>query len=245
MDYIVFEWQKNWTKQHHALWPKNMIKISASMGARRNISRGQRRNFAYPFQIADEAMQTFTKRFAFSTSLVCASWISSLIFCLKCFYTSAIRNAFSFHKLPNVHFFEHYLQISHNLKTINRQNSMSGEKTRKLHTIAKRFQAMRSRGGSRRGDAPPPETYKSNFIRHDFVQFGKQYSRIKAILSSIVFSQQCCSVYCIFLTVAKPLCDLTTTYYWNRPHHQPYCLDPPMMRSRTIWWQDSGTTYWS
>jgi len=80
------------------------------------------------------------------------------------------------------------------------------------------FKQWEAGGGSRRGDAPPPETYKSNFIRHDFVQFGKQYSRIKAILSSNVLPQQCCSVYCIFLTVAKPLCDLTTTYYWNRPH---------------------------
>jgi len=26
-----------------------------------------------------------------------------------------------------------------------------------------------------------PKTYESNFIRHDFVQFGKQHSRFKAI----------------------------------------------------------------
>jgi len=30
------------------------------------------------------------------------------------FYTSAIRNAFAFHKLPNIHFCEHFLQTSHN-----------------------------------------------------------------------------------------------------------------------------------
>jgi len=34
-------------------------------------------------------------------------------------YTSTIRNAFAFHKLPNIHFCEHFLQISHNLRTIN------------------------------------------------------------------------------------------------------------------------------
>jgi len=43
----------------------------------------------------------------------------------------------------NIHFFEHFLQISHNL--INGQNNMSGEKTRQLETLTKLFQAMRSR----------------------------------------------------------------------------------------------------
>jgi len=38
----------------------------------------------------------------------------------------------------------------------------------------------------------PPETYESNFIRHDFLQFGKQHPRYKDILYSIVLSQQCC-----------------------------------------------------
>jgi len=51
----------------------------------------------------------------------------------------------------------------------------------------------------------PPKTYESNFIHHDFVQFKKQHLRLKAILSSTVLSQQCCEVYFISLTVAKPL----------------------------------------
>jgi len=38
----------------------------------------------------------------------------------------------------------------------------------------------------------PLKTYEINFIRHDFVQFGKQHVRYKVILSSIVLSQQCC-----------------------------------------------------
>jgi len=52
-------------------------------------------------------------------------------FCvLNIFYSSAIRYVFSFHKLPNIHFFilsEHFLQISHNLRMINSQKNMSAE----------------------------------------------------------------------------------------------------------------------
>jgi len=74
-----------------------------------------------------------------------------------------------------------------------------------------------------------PTTYESNFIHHDFVQFGKQHSWYKAILLSSILSQQCCEAYFIFLTVAKLLRDLTTKYYWNC--HLPnliYWLDPPL-----------------
>jgi len=68
------------------------------------------------------------------------------------------------------------------------------------------------RGGSR-----PRKTCESNFIHHDFVHFGKQHSRWKSILSSIVLPHQCCVACFIPLTVAKPLWDLITNYYWNRP----------------------------
>jgi len=37
-----------------------------------------------------------------------------------------------------------------------------------------------------RGDwaiAPPPKTYESNLIHHDFVQFEKQHSRYKVIFA--------------------------------------------------------------
>ena len=57
-----------------------------------------------------------------------------------------------------------------------------------------------------------PKTYVGNFIHHCFVQFRKQHARLKAILSSIILSQQCCEVYFISLTVAKPIWDLTTRY---------------------------------
>ena len=36
--------------------------------------------------------------------------------------------------------------------------------------------------GGRIGAIAPPKTYESNFIHHNFVQFGKQPSRYKAIL---------------------------------------------------------------
>jgi len=58
----------------------------------------------------------------------------------------------------------------------------------------------------------PLKTYESNFIHHNFVQFGKQHSWYVAILSSIVLLQQCCEVYFTSLTVAKLLWDLTTNY---------------------------------
>jgi len=45
-----------------------------------------------------------------------------------------------------------------------------------------------------------PQTYESYFVHHDFLQFGKEHSQFKAILPSIVLSQQCCDVYFISLT---------------------------------------------
>ena len=66
------------------------------------------------------------------------------------------------------------------------------------------------------GDSPP-KTYESNCFHHDFEQFGKQCSWYKAILSSIVLSQQCCAVCFIPFTVAEPIWDLTSKYHWNRP----------------------------
>jgi len=41
--------------------------------------------------------------------------------------------------MPNIHFFKHFLQMSHNLRIINGHN-MTGENTRKLDTLAKCFE---------------------------------------------------------------------------------------------------------
>jgi len=59
------------------------------------------------------------------------------------------------------------------------------------------------RQGRIQGGRSAPKTYESYFFRHDFVQFGKQHSRYKAILPSIVLSQQCCEVYFISLTLGN------------------------------------------
>jgi len=69
----------------------------------------------------------------------------------------------------------------------------------------------RSRGAI--GAIAPPKTHESNFIYHDFVQFGKQLSRYRVILSSIVLPQQYCGVYVISLSVMSPFRDLTAKYY--------------------------------
>ena len=68
-----------------------------------------------------------------------------------------------------------------------------------------------------RGAIVPPKTNESNFIHHDFAQFGKQYSRYKGILPSTVLSQQCCEAYFISLAVVNPWWYLTKKFYWNRP----------------------------
>ena len=57
--------------------------------------------------------------------------------------------------------------------------------------------------GGRLGRSPP-KTYESNCFHHNFVQFGKQHSRFKAILSSIVLPQHCCEIHFISFTVVNP-----------------------------------------
>jgi len=76
--------------------------------------------------------------FSFLSISLCWLNLNSQSFVSNVFYTSAIRNAYSVHKLPNIHFFEHFLQLSHNFG----QNNMRSEKTKKLGTLAKLFQAM-------------------------------------------------------------------------------------------------------
>jgi len=62
------------------------------------------------------------------------------------------------------------------------------------------------RGGSSGaiGAIAPLKTYESNFIHHDFAQFRKEHSRYKAILPSIVLSQQCCEVCFTSRAVVNP-----------------------------------------
>ena len=69
---------------------------------------------------------------------LCGLNLTSQNFVWNVFYTLAMRNAFSFHKLVNVHFWSTFWKfsylVSYNFKIINGQNISSGEKTRNLDT---------------------------------------------------------------------------------------------------------------
>jgi len=67
------------------------------------------------------------------------------IFCIKCFLHFDYQKCFFISYLPNIQFFEHFLQIGHNFRIINGQNNVSSEVTRKLDILEKMFQAMRTR----------------------------------------------------------------------------------------------------
>ena len=87
-------------------------------------------------QVADDAMQMYLHKTLYPFYAISLCWLNlnSQSFVSNVFYTSAIRNALSFHTLPNIHCFEHFLvlQISHNLRIINGQNNMSAETLVKL-----------------------------------------------------------------------------------------------------------------
>jgi len=70
-------------------------------------------------------------------------------------------------------------------------------------------------------DPALPKTYKSNFFHHNFVQFGKQHSRLKANLSSTVLPQQCCELQWVLHHSYSSEAIVGLHYqilaYWNRP----------------------------
>ena len=134
----------NGTKQQQALWSKNEIKISASMGVRRNFSREETSKFCLSLTGCwryNANGRSHNALFFYTISL-CWSNLNSQSFVWNVFCTSAMRNAFSFHKLPNIHFCERFLQISHILR---QRPEHERWKPRKLDTLAKVFQAMWSR----------------------------------------------------------------------------------------------------
>jgi len=108
---------------------------------------GKRRNCAYTFQVTDDAMQMGVHKTLYPSYPISLCWLNLNFqsFAWNVFYTSAIRNVTSFYKLRNVHCFEHFLQWCHNLKIINIQKNMRGEKPRKSDTLVKLYEAMRSR----------------------------------------------------------------------------------------------------
>ena len=106
-------------------------------------------------------------------------------------------------------------------------------------------------GAGHQGAITSTKTDESDFVNHNFVQFGKQHiktnseyffwsmfdlslcSRYEAILSSFVLSQQCCEICFTALIVAKPLWDLATKYYWNRQQALPFFSALPL-KSRSV-----------
>jgi len=87
-----------------------------------------------------QCKSAFTKRFTLSTPLVCASVLVQpqfSIFCLKCFVRFGYQKCFSLHKPPNIHFFEHFLQISHNLRINHRPEQHERSKNKKVRHSCK------------------------------------------------------------------------------------------------------------
>jgi len=53
----------------------------------------------------------------------------------------------------------------------------------------------------------PLKAYGNKFIHHDFAQFGKQHSRYKGILLSVLLSQQYSEICFISLAAVNPKWD--------------------------------------
>ena len=81
-------------------------------------------------------------------------------------------------------------------------NSKENPESNILSSMTKIFDHVVSGAnpGGATAAAAPPKTYESNCFHHDFVQFGKQHLRYKAIFPSIVSSQQSCEIFFITLT---------------------------------------------
>jgi len=92
--FIVFDW----LKQHHALWPKNYIEISASMCVRINFSRGGNVEILLILLrlLTMQCKWTFIKRLTLSIPLVSAGWTSILNLLSEMFYTLSLSEMFFF-----------------------------------------------------------------------------------------------------------------------------------------------------
>jgi len=68
------------------------------MGVRRNFHRGQRRNFAYPFQLADDAIQMHVHKTLSPFYPISLCWLdlNFQIFCLKSFLHFGYRKCLFF-----------------------------------------------------------------------------------------------------------------------------------------------------
>jgi len=128
--FIVFVWL-TWIESNSTTLydPRIRSKSNSSMGVRRNFSRGgETSKFCLSFSGCWRCNVNGRSQNALSFYPISLCWLNlnSQYFVWNVFCTSAIRNAFSFHKLSNIHFCERFLQISRILRIINGQN-MSGE----------------------------------------------------------------------------------------------------------------------
>ena len=147
MAYIVCEWLKRIKPNSTTLYdPRIKSKSVQPWGVRRNFSKGTTSKIGLSFSDCWRCNTNGGSQNALPLLPISLYWLNlnSQSFAWNVFYTLAIRNAFSFHKLSNIQFFEHFLQVSQ-FKNIQRPEQHERWKNRKLNTLTKMFQAMRSR----------------------------------------------------------------------------------------------------
>jgi len=84
-----------------------------------------------------------------------------------------------------------------------------------IHVARDRSGQGRIQGGTIRAIAPPKPT-KVTLFTLIFYNSENSIRDVRPFCRRFLW-QQCCHVYFIPVTIAKPLWDLTTKYYWNRP----------------------------
>ena len=136
---IVCEWLKRIEPNRTTLYdPRIRSKSVHSWASAEIFPEGQSRNVAYPLQIADDAKQMDVHQTVYPFYHISLCWLNlkSQSFVRNVFYASAIRNAFLFINCVISNFWA-LSTNNHNLRIINGQNNVSGEKTRKLDSLKK------------------------------------------------------------------------------------------------------------
>jgi len=104
LEFTVFEWFERIEPNSITLYDPRIRSKSVHPWASAKFFQGGKNLILFRL-LTMQCKWTFTKRFTVSTSLICAEWTSILNLLSKnVFSTPAIRNAISFHKLPNINF---------------------------------------------------------------------------------------------------------------------------------------------
>jgi len=120
LEFIVFEWFERMEPNNTTLYdPRIRSKPVHPWVSAKIFSGGATSKFRLFFSgcwrcSVKGLLQTLCP--FYPITLVCVGWTSILyLLSVDCnvFSTSAIRNAFSFHNVPNIHFLERFLLISH------------------------------------------------------------------------------------------------------------------------------------